>query len=123
MFYKRKNWIVYESHRARIAAGTAWVHKKLRESGKETSLSFPHFVVLGFCACEGFSGNKGMETQRSAEKGSSAFIFWAHDRARSVGKQHSGMERGDDAPYFKCFNRVFSVPMDSLNSCPTLTQT
>lgn len=93
MFYKTRNWIVYESQRARIAAGTAWVHKMLRESGKETSLSLPHFLVLGLCGCEGFSGDKGLETQRSAEKGSIAFIFWASDRARSLGKQPNGRER------------------------------
>lgn len=118
---KKKNWIVCESQRARIADGTAWEHKKLRKSGKETFLSSPHFLVLGLCGCEGFSGDKGLETQRSAEKSSSAFIFWASNRARSVGKQHSGRERGVYPLYFKCFNRMFSVPMGSLNSCPILT--
>lgn len=111
--------MVYESHRARIAADTAWVHKKLGENGKETSLSFPRFLVLGLCGCEGFSGDKGLETQRSAEKGSGAFIFWASNRARSVGKQHSGRERGGYPLYLKCSNRMFSVPVDSLNSYPS----
>lgn len=118
---KKKNWIVYESERDRIAASSAWVHKKLRECSKEASLSLLHFLVLGLSGCKGFSGDKGLETQRSAEKGS-AFI-WASDRARSVGKQHSGRKRGAYPLYFKCFNRAFSVHMESLNSCPDFTQT
>lgn len=103
---KKKNWIVYESQRARIADGTAWEHKKLRKSGKETFLSSPHFLVLGLCGCEGFSGDKGLETQRIAEKSSSAFIFWASNRARSVGKQHSGRERG-----------VYPLTLNALTEC------
>lgn len=36
---------------------------------------------------------------------------------------NSPMEGKDKYILFKCFNRVVSVPMDSPNSCPILTQT
>ena len=68
--------MVYESQRARIAAITAWVRKKIREGCKELSLSLPHSWSLD-CGYEGLSRDKGLETPRSVEKGNSPFIFWA----------------------------------------------
>lgn len=85
---------------------------------------FALYLVLGPCECEDLRRDKGLETPRSVEKCNSPFIFWASWQSKVKGEtEHSGWwEREAGHLYFKCSNTVFPVPIDSLNSYPTVTQ-